>query len=78
MRGQAGAARIPTPVPGAQTCAARGHSRRTVAIGASRAGHLLSGVSDPVLARAFEYWKNIDKELGDKIEQAVQAGKADG
>jgi catalase len=38
------------------------------------AGHLLSGVSDPVLARAFEYWKNIDKELGDKIEQAVRNG----
>jgi catalase len=38
------------------------------------AGHLLDGVSEPILLRAFEYWKNIDKQLGDKIEQAVRAG----
>jgi catalase len=37
------------------------------------AGHLSDGVSDKVLARAFEYWKNIDKETGEKIEQAVGA-----
>jgi len=37
-------------------------------------GHLLKGVSEPVLLRAFEYWKNIDKEVGDKIEQEVRAG----
>jgi catalase len=37
------------------------------------AGHLSDGVSDPVLARAFEYWKNIDKEIGERIEQAVHA-----
>ena len=37
------------------------------------AGHLSDGVSDKVLARAFEYWKNIDKEIGEKIEQAVGA-----
>ena len=40
------------------------------------AGHLLKGVSEPVLQRAFEYWKNIDKETGDKIEAAVQNGSA--
>lgn len=39
-------------------------------------GHLLNGVSEPVLARAFEYWRNVDKSLGDKIEQGVRA-KAD-
>jgi catalase len=38
------------------------------------AGHLLNGVSEPILLRAFEYWCNIDKELGDKIEQAVRNG----
>jgi catalase len=38
------------------------------------AGHLLGGVSEPILLRAFEYWKNIDKQLGDKIEQAVRDG----
>jgi catalase len=37
------------------------------------AGHLSDGVSDAVLARALEYWKNIDKEIGEKIEQAVRA-----
>jgi catalase len=38
------------------------------------AGHLGGGVSEPILARAFEYWRNIDKDLGDRIEQAVRAG----
>ncbi|MEZ5376837.1 MAG: catalase [Acidimicrobiales bacterium] len=38
-------------------------------------GHLLDGVSDDVLARAFEYWRNIDKEVGDRIADAV--GSAD-
>ncbi|HEX4279985.1 MAG TPA: catalase, partial [Solirubrobacteraceae bacterium] len=37
------------------------------------AGHLSDGVSDKVLARAFEYWKNVDQELGGRIEQAVGA-----
>jgi len=40
------------------------------------AGHLLGGVSEPILLRAFEYWKNIDKETGDKIEAAVRNGKS--
>ena len=38
------------------------------------AGHLRKGVSEQVLERAFEYWKNIDKETGDKIEAAVRKG----
>jgi catalase len=38
------------------------------------AGHLSQGVSDQVLARVFEYWKNIDAEIGQRIEQAVGAG----
>jgi catalase len=36
-------------------------------------GHLSDGVSDKVLARAIEYWKNIDKGIGEKIEQNVGA-----
>jgi catalase len=36
-------------------------------------GHLLNGVTEPVLVRAFEYWHNVDKDLGDKIEQGVRA-----
>jgi catalase len=35
-------------------------------------GHLLNGVTEPVLARAFGYWRNVDKNLGDKIEAAVR------
>ena len=38
------------------------------------AGHLLNGVSEPVLVRAFEYWRNVDQDLGDKIEKAVREG----
>jgi len=38
---------------------------------ANVAGHLSDGVSDAVLARAFEYWKNIDPEIGERIEHAV-------
>jgi catalase len=36
-------------------------------------GHLLNGVSEPVLVRAFEYWHHVDKGIGDKIEQGVRA-----
>jgi catalase len=34
-------------------------------------GHLKNGVSKPVLERAFEYWRNIDKEIGDRIAKGV-------
>ncbi len=37
-------------------------------------GHLLDGVSEPVLARAFEYWRNIDEDIGARIEKAVRKG----
>jgi catalase len=36
-------------------------------------GHLLNGVSEPVLLRAFEYWHNVDKSLGDRVEAGVRA-----
>ena len=32
-------------------------------------GHLSDGVSASVLERAFEYWRNVDKEIGDRIAQ---------
>jgi catalase len=32
------------------------------------------GVSDNVLERAFQYWKNVDPQLGERVEQAVGAG----
>jgi catalase len=34
-------------------------------------GHLKDGVSQPVLERAFEYWRNIDREVGDRIVKGV-------
>jgi catalase len=37
------------------------------------AGHLSDGVSEQVLGRALEYWRNVDQELGDRIEQTVGA-----
>ena len=37
-------------------------------------GHLKNGVSEPVLQRAFEYWRNIDKEIGDRIAKGVKGG----
>ena len=40
------------------------------------AGHLLEGVTEPVLQRAFEYWHNVDKDLGDRVEAAVRAGQS--
>ncbi|MDV6014650.1 catalase [Haloechinothrix sp. LS1_15] len=37
------------------------------------AGHLSKGVTEPVLQRAFEYWRNIDSDIGDRIEKAVKS-----
>jgi catalase len=36
------------------------------------AGHLRAGVSEPVLQRAFAYWRNVDAEIGGRIERAVR------
>ena len=36
-------------------------------------GHLLNGVSEPVLERAFTYWRNVDPALGDRIADGVRA-----
>jgi catalase len=38
-------------------------------------GHLLNGVTQPVLERAFQYWRNIDKNIGDQVEAGVKAKK---
>ncbi len=35
-------------------------------------GHLTDGVSERVLQRAFEYWRNIDSDTGGRIEQGVR------
>jgi catalase len=39
-------------------------------------GHLLDGVTEPVLQRAFDYWRNVDKDLGDRVEKGVRAGQS--
>ncbi len=35
-------------------------------------GHLADGVSEKVLVRAFEYWKNVDEAIGQRIEDKVR------
>ncbi|MDT5132085.1 MAG: catalase, partial [Mycobacterium sp.] len=37
-------------------------------------GHLLNGVTESVLQRAFDYWRNVDTDLGNRIEKGVRAG----
>jgi catalase len=39
------------------------------------AAHLRNGVTEPVLQRAFESWRNVDKHIGDRIEQGVRGGQ---
>jgi catalase len=42
-------------------------------------GHVLDGVREPVLSRVFQYWTNVDPDLGKKIEEGVRAkGGGDG
>ncbi|MEX0606766.1 MAG: catalase-related domain-containing protein, partial [Halofilum sp. (in: g-proteobacteria)] len=36
------------------------------------AGHLSAGVTEPVLERAIQYWKNVDAEIGARIEASVR------
>ncbi len=40
-------------------------------------GHLLNGVTEPVLERAFEYWSNVDKGIGEQVRAGVQAKQAE-
>jgi hypothetical protein len=37
-------------------------------------GHLADGVTESVLQRAFDYWRNVDTDLGNRIEKGVRAG----
>lgn len=36
-------------------------------------GHVSAGVTEPVLSRVFEYWRNIDPDLGAAVEAGVRA-----
>jgi len=40
------------------------------------AGSLLGGVREPVLSRAFDYWRKIDPDVGARIEEKVLTGDA--
>jgi catalase len=35
-------------------------------------GHLKNGVTEPVLARAIGYWRNIDQAIGNRIAEGVK------
>ncbi len=35
-------------------------------------GHIKNGVKEPVLSRVFDYWKNIDPEIGARIEKGLK------
>ncbi len=35
-------------------------------------GHLSDGVSQPVLDRALDYWRSVDKNLGDRIAEGMK------
>ena len=35
-------------------------------------GHLKDGVSEPILARAVNYWRNVDKDLGERIADGMK------
>jgi catalase len=37
-------------------------------------GHVSKGVKEPVLSRVFEYWRNVDPDLGKKVEEGVRGG----
>jgi catalase len=39
-------------------------------------GHLLNRVTEPVLQRAFEYWHNVDADLGNRVEKGVRSGQS--
>jgi catalase len=36
-------------------------------------GHVSKGVKEPVLSRVLEYWRNVDADLGKKIEEGLQS-----
>jgi catalase len=36
-------------------------------------GHVSKGVKEPVLSRVFDYWRNVDPDLGKQVEEGVRA-----
>ena len=37
-------------------------------------GHVLGGTSEALYERIFEYWRNVDEELGKRVEAGLRAG----
>ena len=35
-------------------------------------GHIKKGTEEPILSRVFDYWRNVDKTIGDKVEEGVK------
>jgi catalase len=36
-------------------------------------GHARKGVKESELSRVFEYWRNVDPDLGKKVDEGVRA-----
>lgn len=36
-------------------------------------GHVWKGVKEPVPSRVCDYWRNVDPDLGEKVEEGVRA-----
>jgi catalase len=39
------------------------------------AGHVKSGVSEPMIPRVLAYWRQVDADLGSKLEKTLKTGK---
>ncbi len=47
--------------------------QRVLGLVSNIVGHLKDGVSGPVLARALEYWRNVDNNLGERIAAGMKS-----
>ena len=55
--------------PGALCARGDGRWANAIRFVENISGHLADGVSEPVLKRAFAYWRNVDKDIGDRIRE---------
>lgn len=49
--------------------------RRGNRLSSNIAGHVANGVTEPVLSRVFEYWRNVDAGLGAAVRSKYDAIK---
>ena len=57
------------PAPWSARCS----MTRRGSLGAQHHRHVSKGVKEPVLSRVFEYWRNVDPDLGKKVEEGIRA-----